>query len=60
MYGAQTLAVSLNGEGGTEKDLSRYQQELAQKLGIPVIRPLQEGVADLLPVIREFMSQNSV
>jgi uncharacterized NAD-dependent epimerase/dehydratase family protein len=59
MYGAQTLAVSLNGEGGTEEEIIRFQQELAQKLGIPVIRPLQEGVADLLPVIRDFMSQNS-
>ncbi len=60
MYGAQTLAVSLNGAGGTGEELIPYQQELAQKLGIPVIRPLQEGVADLLPVIRRFMSQNSV
>ena len=60
MYGAQTLAVSLNNEGGSEGELIRYQQELAQKLGIPVIRPLQEGVADLLPVIRDFMSQNSL
>jgi uncharacterized NAD-dependent epimerase/dehydratase family protein len=59
MYGAQTLAVSLNGEGGTEEEIIRYRQELAQKLGIPVIRPLQDGVADLLPVIRDFMSQNS-
>ena len=60
MYGAQTLAVSLNGEGGTGEELDRYQQELAQKLGIPVIRPLQEGVTDLLPLIRDFMSQNGV
>ena len=56
MYGAKTLAVSLNGEGGTGEDLIRYQDELAQKLGLPVIRPLQEGVEGLLPVIRRFMS----
>ena len=56
MYGAKTLAVSLNGEGGTEEDLIRYQGELAQKLGLPVIRPLQEGLEGLLPVIRRFMS----
>ena len=59
MYGAKTLAVSLNGEGGTEEELIRCQQELAQKLGLPVIRPLHEGVADLLPVIRRFISHNS-
>ncbi len=59
MYGAETLAVSLNKEGGTEEDLIRYQDELSQKLGLPVIRPLQDGVAGLLPVIRHFISQHS-
>ena len=59
MYGAETLAVCLNNEGGTEEDLIRYQDELAQKLGLPVIRPLQDGVAGLLPVIRHFISQYS-
>jgi uncharacterized NAD-dependent epimerase/dehydratase family protein len=59
MYGAETLAVCLNNEGGTEEDLIRYQDGLAQKLGLPVIRPLQDGVAGLLPVIRHFISQCS-
>lgn len=58
MYGAEILAVSLNGEGGAEEDLIRYRHELAQRLGLPVIRPLQDGVAGLLPVIRHFISQN--
>lgn len=57
MYGAETLAVSLNGEGGPEEDLIRYRDELAQRLGLPVIRPLQDGVTGLLPVIRLFISQ---
>ncbi len=55
MYGAETLAVTLNGHGGTQADLIRYQHELAQKLGIPVIRPLAEGVSALLPVIRQLL-----
>jgi uncharacterized NAD-dependent epimerase/dehydratase family protein len=55
MYGAETLAVTLNGDGGTQEDLIRYQYELAQKLGIPVIRPLAEGVSALLPVIRQLL-----
>jgi uncharacterized NAD-dependent epimerase/dehydratase family protein len=59
MYGAHTLAVCLNGEGGTEEELIRCQKELAQRLGLPVIRPLHEGVADLLPVICQFISHNS-
>ena len=59
MYGAETLAVSLNKEGGTEEDLIHYRDELSQRLGLPVIRPLQDGVDGLLPVIRHFISQNS-
>jgi uncharacterized NAD-dependent epimerase/dehydratase family protein len=57
MYGAQTLAVALNGEGGTDEELSDYRQELAQRLQLPVVSPLHEGTADLLPVIRRFISQ---
>ena len=56
MYGAQTLAVTLNGEGGDDRELGDYQQQLAEKLNLPVVRPLQEGVELLLPVIRRFLS----
>lgn len=57
MYGANTLAVTLNGEGGDEEDLIDYQHQLADKLKLPVVRPLQEGAEGLLPVIRRFLSQ---
>ena len=55
MYGAETLAVALNGEGGRPQELIRYQQALARQLGIPVMRPLAEGVSALLTVIRRFL-----
>ena len=55
MYGAETLAVTLNGEGGNENELIEYQHKLSEKLMLPVVRPLQEGVGDLLPVIRRFL-----
>lgn len=57
MYGAQTLAVTLNGEGGDEKNLMDHQQRLTDKLNLPVVRPLQEGVEGLLPAIRLFLSK---
>lgn len=56
-YGAKTLAVTLNGDGGTPEDLKNYQKKLAQKLQIPVIRPLEEGVGSLIPIIREYIQQ---
>jgi len=55
-YGARTLAVTLNGEGMTPEALRAEQQRLRWALGIPVVRPLEEGVGALLPVIREFLA----
>ena len=57
MYGAQTLAVTLNGEGGTREKLTEYQQKLAQRLQLPVVCPLYEGTEALLPVIKSFIMQ---
>jgi uncharacterized NAD-dependent epimerase/dehydratase family protein len=56
LYGAKTLAVTLNEEAMTEKQMIEYKNELAAKINIPVIRPLKEGVQSLLPVIREYIS----
>ena len=58
MYGAQTLAIALNDEGGTQEELADYRQELAQQLQLPVVCPLQEGMAALLPVLRQFISRH--
>jgi len=55
-YGARTLAVTLNGEGMSPEALRAEQQRLRWALGIPVVRPLEEGVGALLPVVREFLA----
>jgi uncharacterized NAD-dependent epimerase/dehydratase family protein len=55
-YGARTLAVTLNGEGMSPEALRAEQQRLRWGLGIPVIRPLEEGVGALIPVVREFLA----
>ena len=54
-FGATTLAVALNGEGGSTEALIACQTEISRKLQIPVISPLQEGVSALLPIIKRFM-----
>jgi uncharacterized NAD-dependent epimerase/dehydratase family protein len=54
--GARTLAVTLNGEGLTPEALRAEQQRLRWGLGIPVVRPLEEGVGALVPVVREFLA----
>lgn len=54
-YGAETMAVCLNGEGAAPAELSTYQGQLRRELSIPVIRPLEEGLDELLPGIRRVM-----
>ena len=56
MYGSQTIAVCLNGLGRSQKELAAHQKELQDELTIPVIRPLEEGLDGLLPVIRSIVS----
>jgi uncharacterized NAD-dependent epimerase/dehydratase family protein len=59
MYGARTLAVTLNADGADDIDLLAYQRKLSENLEIPVVRPLQEGVDALLPAIRRFMHREN-
>ncbi len=56
MYGARTLGITLNEEEMEEGAIAAYQQRLEAELGIPVVRPLKDGVGRLLPVIREFLA----
>ena len=58
MLGAKTLAVTLSEESWSEETMKTYQEKLAGKLSIPVVRPLQEGVQRLFPVIKAFMAGN--
>ncbi len=58
MYGTRILAVTLNGEGGSRDQLAEYAKTTQEQLGVPVVRPLEEGVERLLPVIRTFMAEH--
>lgn len=57
LYGSEVLAVSLNEENQTEEEMQKHQLELSERLGIPVIRPLKEGVDRLLPVIKKYLAK---
>ncbi|MBX2928978.1 MAG: DUF1611 domain-containing protein [Saprospiraceae bacterium] len=54
-YGAEVLAVTINEEGMDDAGIERYRIEMEAKLGIPFVRPLQEGVERLLPVVKGFL-----
>lgn len=57
MYGARTLAVTLNGAHVSGEALKAAQESYERELGIPVVRPLEEGLGRLVPVVHEFMEQ---
>jgi len=55
LLGARTLAVTLNTHGLTAEQARVSRSELLSELGIPVVLPLEDGVAPLLAAIREFL-----
>lgn len=57
LYGSEVLAICLNEENQTEEEMQKHQSELSERLGIPVIRPLKEGVDRLLPVIKKYLAR---
>ena len=59
-YGVSTLAIALNGEGLTELGLIEVQRDLHVRLGLPVVRPLEEGMERLVPMIRTLIEGQHV
>jgi uncharacterized NAD-dependent epimerase/dehydratase family protein len=57
-YGARVLAVTLNGEGGSPDQLDDYVRSINDKIKIPVLRPLEDDMTELIPAIREYMENH--
>lgn len=51
-YGSAVIALALNTEGCSRDEAFAYQTEYADRLGIPVLLPLEEGVEPVLSVIQ--------
>ena len=56
-YDSETIAVTLNSKGCTPEQLDRFRSEYRDKLGIPVVEPLTEGVETLVPAVRSFIER---
>jgi len=50
--GSKVIAVAVNTEDCTTEEAFAYQKEYEQKLNIPVLLPIQEGVDKLLPILK--------
>lgn len=56
-YDSEVIAVTLNSKGCTPEQLDRFRAEYRDKLGLPVVEPLTEGVQALVPAIRGFIER---
>ena len=55
IFGADTIAVTLNTNGLDADEAEEWKQKLETELGIPVVLPMIEGVDRLIPVVHEFI-----
>ncbi|GAB3924541.1 DUF1611 domain-containing protein [Larkinella terrae] len=56
-FGAEVIALALNTEECTPEEARQFQREYADRLGIPVLLPLEEGVGPVVPVIRQLVEK---
>lgn len=57
-YNSTVIALALNTEHCTPEEAYQYQEEYRERLGIPVLLPLQEGVAPVIPVIKALCARS--
>jgi len=57
LYGARTLAITLNEQNMSPRKIDTYQKKLEKQLGIPVIHPLTAEAERLVPVILEYIKK---
>ncbi len=53
--GSKVIAVAVNTENCTTEEAYAYQKEFTASLGLPVLLPIQEGVAPVLPMLKALM-----
>ncbi|MGV3538471.1 MAG: DUF1611 domain-containing protein [Rufibacter sp.] len=57
LYGAKVLAVTLNTAGLSLEEAKKYQQQYQAELGLPVILPLEDGVGQIIDLVKEVLEQ---
>jgi uncharacterized NAD-dependent epimerase/dehydratase family protein len=51
LYGSEVIAITLNGEELTPEELITAQEALRKETGLPVVRPLEEGVGEVVTAL---------
>lgn len=60
MYGAPTVALTVNTEKMKEVEARAYAREQQQRLNIPVILPLEDGVDALVPIFEAMIRKAEI
>jgi len=55
-FGSKVIALALNTEDCSDAEAFDYQVFYEQKLGIPTLLPLQQGVLKILPILKNLLS----
>ena len=50
--GSKVIAVAINTENCTDQEAYAYQKEYTASIGMPVLLPIQEGVAPIIPILK--------
>lgn len=53
--GSKVIAVAVNTEHCTDEEAYAFQKEFTVSLGLPVLLPIQEGVAPVIPILKALM-----
>lgn len=58
IYGAPTVALTVNTAKMNEQDARDYASRYEKELGIPVILPLEDGVGRLVPIFKDMIEKS--
>ncbi|WP_379850681.1 DUF1611 domain-containing protein [Larkinella bovis] len=56
-FGADVIALALHTEDCTPEEARQFQRDYADRLGIPVLLPLEEGLEPVVPKIRQLVEK---
>jgi uncharacterized NAD-dependent epimerase/dehydratase family protein len=56
--GSKVIAIGINTEHCTNEEAFSYQKEYKEKLKLPVLLPIQEGVSKLTPVLNHYIAEH--
>jgi len=55
LYGSEVIALALNTEDCTKKEMLGFRADYEKRFGIPVLLPIQEGCDPIIPVLKSIL-----